>query len=136
MGGPGSGNKKKAKNPPKKPIPTDDESTADESDNEIIKITKSDLKKMIEDNRKQTTEEIKEMIKTELKTMQNEIVKLQSELEKANQRADNAEAVAEKFKKDLNKLQEKIQLLTPNSLLQKKNSFSVLTQLKITKIDN
>ena len=39
--------------------------------------------------------------------MQNEIVKLQSELEKANQRADNAEAAAEKFKKDLNKLQEK-----------------------------
>ena len=69
-------------------------------------ITQDQLNEIILDTRKQVTIEIRSLIQSELKSMHNEIVNLQTQLETSEQKYQNAEKEITSLKKELSKLQD------------------------------
>ena len=79
-------------------------SDSNENDNEFVTI--SHFEKLLNDQQKKTEACIKKTIKSELTSLTQEIVRLQSELEAVSSVANNALKLSESLKKDVTLLQE------------------------------
>jgi len=90
-----------------KPADDSPEVLSDSNDNESASfVTISHFEKLLNDQQKKTEACIKKTIKSELASLTQEIVRLQSELEVVSSVANNALKLSESLKKDVTLLQE------------------------------
>ena len=126
-----SGSKKKSNKSKHSGSDTESESATEEqtlSPQTVKYITTDQLETILLDAKKSTEACIKEAIKHELSSLKNEIVRLQSELETANNTANNAIKLAEQLKKDLTLLKEENAELKAN-LKNQKNEHEKIVEL-------